>query len=77
MELKRRQDVVNLKKNVNQKKKYDENQLMELEFKLVRTEYDPVFVEKCKTESSDIVSIGDRRGKKKVNNNMRAGFNAV
>ncbi len=68
---------MNFKKSTIQKKKYDENQLMELEFKLVKTGNDPVFVEKCKTESSDIVSIIDRRNKKKANNNINAGFNAV
>lgn len=77
MELKRKQDVVNLKKSINQKKRYDENQLIELEFKLVRTEYDPVFVEKCKTESSDIVSMMERRNKRRTNNKINAGLNVV
>ncbi len=69
--------MVNLKRNINDKKKYDENQLLELEYKLVRTENDPVFVQKCKTESSEIFCSVDRRNKKRINNKITSGFNAV
>ena len=43
----------------------------------MKNEYDPVFIEKCKTESSDIISRGEKKNKKKINSKITGGYNAV